>query len=323
MPKKPPKPPFDIPELNEAVPDPLAREAFHWLLHLHSGRERPEDWTAFEEWRESTPEHKRAGARAQRIWDQIGASLLKTYRSRLPKLPVVIAAALGLSALTFLSGLFGPPASFFADYRSSTGEVKSVVLKDGSEITLDTGTTFDVADGDRTVKLHTGQIFVSVKPGHARPFTVIAGNAQTQAIGTAFAVRRDRAQSSIVVTESAVNVSDIGTRKSVRVDAGSAITLDRTDGLEAPRAVDVAALTAWRHGELKFVDRPLRDVVAELERYRWGKIVILGSGIGDLPVRATVDLRRTDEFVTSLQIALPVSVTRWPGLVMIQRARSR
>jgi len=322
MPKKPPKPPFDVPELNETVTDPLAREAFHWLLHLHSGRETPADWAAFDEWREASPDHKRAGDRAQRIWDQIGASLLRGDRSRLPKLPVIVVAALGLGAVAFLGGLFGPPASFFADHRSSTGEVKSLVLRDGSEITLDTGTAFDVADGDRTIKLHAGQIFVSVKPDKERPFTVIAGNAQAQALGTAFAVRLEHAQSSVVVTESAVSVRDLNSQQSIRVDAGSATTLDRRGTLNAPQAVDVAVLTAWRHGELKFVDRSLRDVVAELERYRWGKIVILGNGIGDLPVRATVDLRRADEFLASLQIALPVSVTRWPGLVVI-RSRPR
>ena len=71
MPSKPPKPPFDIPEVNEAVPDPLAREAFHWLLHLHSGDETPDDWAAFDQWQESSPEHQAAGVRAQRIWDQM------------------------------------------------------------------------------------------------------------------------------------------------------------------------------------------------------------------------------------------------------------
>lgn len=319
MPRKPPKPPFDIPELNEAVPDPLAREAFHWLLHLHSGDETPDDWAAFDQWQEASPEHQAAGVRAQRIWDQIGASLVKTYRSRLPKLPVIVAAMIGLGSLAFLSGLFGPPESFFADYHSSTGEIRSVVLRDGSEITLDTGTSFDVADGDRTVTLYTGQIFVSVKPDHARPFTVIAGKAQARALGTAFAVRRDDTQASIVVTESAVKVTDTGTGESARVDAGSAITFDAAGGLGAPHRVDTGALTAWRHGELKFVDRPLREVVSELERYRRGKIVIVGGGIADLPVRATVNLQRVDEFLSSLRIALPVTVAQWPGLVIVRR----
>ena len=322
MPSKPPKPPFDIPEVNEAVPDPLAREAFHWLLHLHSGDETPDDWAAFDQWQESSPEHQAAGVRAQRIWDQIGASLVKTYRSRMPKLPVILAAVIGLGAFTFLSGQFGPPASFFADYRSSTGEIRSVTLRDGSEITLDTGTSFDVADSGRTVTLYTGQIFASVKPGHARPFTVIAGNAQAGALGTAFAVRRDGAQASIVVAESAVKVTDTGTGQTARVDAGSAITLDPANGLGAPHQVDTGALTAWRHGELKFVDRPLREVVAELERYRRGRIAIVGGGIADLPVRATVNLHRADEFLASLEIALPVKVTRWPGLVLVWPVKS-
>lgn len=323
MPKPPPRPPFEIPEFGDAASDPLTREALHWLVHLHSGNEAPEDWTAFDEWQAASPEHKKAGARAQRIWDHTGSSLLSKYRSKSPKLPIVIAAVIGLSALGFFSGLFGDPAWYFADHRSSTGEVKQVVLKDGSEVILDTGTSFDVSDGDRTIKLHSGQVYVTVKPSPERPFTVLAGNARAQALGTAFAVRRDRQRAAVVVTESAVQVSDIASSKSVRVGAGHAVSLDRSEGLDDPQSVDAAALTAWRNGEIKFVNRPLREVVAELERYRRGKIVVVGGAIGDLPVRATVDIAKADEFLESLQVVLPVRVSQWPGFVAIYPATSR
>jgi len=182
MPKPPPKPPFDLPESEEDIRDPLAREALMWLAHLNSGEDKPEDWAGFEQWQQVSDERRRASAKAKRIWDQIGASLLQQRKPKTPKIPIVFIAVIGLAAASFWGGVFGPPASFFADYRSSTGEVKSVVLRDGSEVDLDTGTSFDVGDGDRTITLHTGQVFIKVKPNPGRAFAVIAGEARAQAL---------------------------------------------------------------------------------------------------------------------------------------------
>jgi len=321
MPKPPPHPPFELPESEEDIRDPLAREALMWLAHLHSGEEKPEDWAAFEEWQQASDEHRRASARAKRIWDQIGASLLAQRKPKAPKIPIIIAAAIGLAAASFFGGLFGPPAAFFADYRSSTGEVRSVVLRDGSEVDLDTGTSFDVSDGDRTITLYTGQVFVKVKPDPARAFVVTAGDARAQALGTAFAVRRDGGRATVLVAESAVQVSAARGEgaKTVRVAAGNAVTLGADARLGDPQAADVAALTQWRHGVLRFDNRPLSDVVAELDRYRSGKIVILGGSIRNLPVTGSVDIGKVDQFLASLQVVLPVKVAQMPGLVTIWR----
>jgi len=328
MSKPPPKPPFELPESEEDIRDPLAREALMWLAHLHSGEEKPEDWAAFEEWQEASDDHRRASAKAKRIWDQIGASLLTQRKPKTPKIPIIVVAAIGLAAASFFGGLFGPPASFFADYRSSTGEVRSVVLRDGSEVDLDTGTSFDVSDGDRTITLYTGQVYVKVKPNPERAFVVMAGDARAQALGTAFAVRRDGGRATVLVAESTVQVSaqvsaqGEGTR-TVRVSAGNVVSLGAGAPLGDPQSADVAALTGWRRGELSFNNRPLSEVVAELDRYRSGKIVILGSSIRNLPVTGSVDIGKVDQFLASLQVVLPLRVTRMPGLVTIWRDSAR
>jgi transmembrane sensor len=324
-PKTPPKPPFELPESEEDIRDPLAREALMWLAHLHSGEEKPEDWAAFEEWQQASDDHRRASAKAKRIWDQIGASLLTQRKPKTPKIPIIIAAAVGLAAASFFGGLFGPPASFFADYRSSTGEVRSVLLRDGSEVDLDTGTSFDVSDGDRTITLYTGQVYVKVKPNPDRAFVVTAGDARAQALGTAFAVRRDGGRATVLVAESVVQVSAAqgGGARTVRVTAGNVVTLGADARFGDPQSADVAALTEWRRGVLRFDNRPLSDVVAELDRYRSGKIVILGSSVRNLPVTGSVDIGKVDQFLASLQVVLPVKVTRMPGLVTIWRDSAR
>jgi transmembrane sensor len=129
----------------------------------------------------------------------------------------------------------------------------------------------------------------------------------------------------VLVSESAVRVSAArDTRKpSVDIGAGQAVTLSDAAGLGTPQAADIRALTAWRRGELIFTQRPLGEVVAELDRYRIGKILILGGSISDLPVTGSVEINDVDAFLASLQVALPVKVLRLPGLTTIRRDAAR
>src|SRR5262245_66634393 len=106
---QPPKPPFDLPPPEFEVHDPLVREAVAWIVHLTSGRDRPEDWLAFDQWQAASPAHKRAAEEARLLWEQTGPSLLALRKSRVPKASIVVAAFVGLSALGFFGGLFGPP----------------------------------------------------------------------------------------------------------------------------------------------------------------------------------------------------------------------
>lgn len=320
----PPKPPFEIPPPETDSGDPLTREGLAWLVHLNSGNQTPEDSQAFETWQNWSEAHKLAAKRAKLMWEQLGPPLTRQSKPRKPGIPVVIVAAVGIAALAFAGGIFGPPASYFADYQTSTGEVRTVTLRDGSQVDIDTGTSFDVSERDRTLTLHTGQVFVTVKPGNTTPFVVLAGNVRAEALGTAYAVRRRGDEALVVVSESAVRVSQEGrNRRAVVVSAGHAVAISEDEGLEQPHAADINELMAWRHGELRFTRRPLAEVVAEIDRYHRRHIVIVGREIGTLPVTGNVAITDVDALLASLQAALPIKVIRLPGLTAIVRDSSR
>jgi transmembrane sensor len=316
----PSKAPFDLPVSASQARDPLTREALAWLVHLHSGQETAQDWSDFLDWKAADEAHIRAAAQAETLWEQLGPALVRERKSRNKTIPAVIAAAVALVGIAFVVGLFGPPASFFADYRTSIGEIRSVTLGDGSQVDLDSGTSFDVDVGHRTITLHAGQIHVAVQPDSNRPFTVIAGAGSVRALGTAFAVRRDGDGATVVVTEHAVRVDYKGDPETHSADiaAGEAISYSPA-GLGQPRKADIATLTAWRHGELAFEGRSLADVVAEMDRYRRGKILILDEAVRRLPVTGNFDIADANAFFESIQLALPVDVVVVPGVTLIRR----
>jgi transmembrane sensor len=71
---------------------------------------------------------------------------------------------------------------------------------------------------------------------------------------------------------------------------------------------DVQVATAWRSGVLKFVDEPLQNVVADLNRYTERKIIIGDPSLNALPYTGTVFAERIDQWLLAVQDAFPLYV---------------
>lgn len=293
---------------------------------MHSGNETQQDWADFQDWKATSADHARAARQAEELWERVAPALKDGQKSRGKTIiPLLLAFAIALSGIALAVGVFGPPASsLFSDYRTATGEIRSVILRDSSQVDLDSGTSFDVDAGDRTITLYSGQIHVAVKSDPEHPFTVLAGDGRVRALGTAFNVRRDGNNTTVVVTEHAVQVTHLnnGQFQSVELVAGDMISFGPA-GLGHIQRADVAAFTAWRRGELIFNGRPLGDVVAEMDRYQRGKILVLDDEIRRLPVTGSFETADAGAFLESMRLALPVLITELPGVTFIRRDTSR
>lgn len=311
------------PPFNDEPLDPVTEEALARLVHLHSGDETAQDRADYDAWKTADAEREAASARAERLWTMLGPALANRKVKGPKRIPVVLAAAAALAALAFASGLFGPPASYFADERTGVGERRSMTLADGSKVELDTGTSFDIAEGGRSLTLYTGQVFVTVARDPTRPFRVGSGDDTVEALGTAFDVRRDGEATTVVVTESSVRVSHPDRAGGVPIAAGQEVTFSPSTG---PGPVRLAALperTAWRQGQLRFAERPLGEVLDELGRYRRGVIVVTDPALRRLPVTGVFDVDRPDVLLEAVAAALPVTVRRLPWLTIVRRDPER
>lgn len=304
--------------------DPLTEEALKRLAFLHSGKETERDWASYYDWKDASEAQRAAAIEAEDLWERLGPALSPPRKASSKILPVLLAAAI-LAGGTFATGLFGEPAAYFADYRTSAGERRSVALDDGTTLDIDSRTSFDLAADRRTLTLYQGQVFISVAGDRSRAFTVRAGNGTVRTLGTKFAVRRTDDNVTALVTESAVQVSYTRDQQSSWVDvkAGQAVKYDQAHGLGAPQPADTAALTAWQRGELAFNRSRLADVAAELERYRRGKIVIIGDDVKSLSMTGLFDIDDTDSVLEAAKVALPVTILNLPGLTLIRRDDTR
>ena len=262
------------------------------------------------------------------------------YRGRRLAWSVAASTALVLlaSALYFLAG-----AHLVGDeYSTRVGGMDTIALIDGSRVTLNTDTRIRVAfnDAERRIQLTKGEAFFDVAKDEARPFVVYAGDKRVVAIGTKFAVRRDRDDVQVVVTEGRVNLvaTDVpvsllpGTLTTARVrpaqdssapsttflSAGAIARTSKAQVLVRPEASSEAdKLLSWRAGYLVFENTALGDAVAEFNRYNTRKIVIEDEQIAAIVIGGRFRASNADAFLDLLQTGFPIDVERRTDRVLL------
>jgi transmembrane sensor len=312
-------------------------EATQWWVLLHGEGATPADRREFLTWVARSPERIEAYLRIERLmtvlrvatvrWpDTPAEALIRTARaavepatlsptdaracpppnpehsavrrSRAPRarLRAGAAAATVLLAAAIAGWLWLPGGAQI--YRTRAGEERSILLADGSRVTLNAASAIavDLRRHRRVIHLLRGEALFQVSHDPARPFDVHADGEVVRAIGTEFNIDLLAEDAAVTVLEGRVAVmSAAQARAPVRAALfapgagrapGVAPRLERfpapagalilgvaqqvvitPHGLSAPRPVqDLTATTAWTRGQLVFEHRPLGEVVDELDR---------------------------------------------------------
>lgn len=308
--------PSTTPQLDN---DAVLHEALLWLVTLWSGEVSRDERQACELWRRASPAHEAAWQRVQSLDNRLGAvpaslaaPTLRGARQRARRRAVLrsIMFAGGTGALAWAARDQVPWRSWTADYRTTTGEQRRLVLADGTRLVMNTATALDVrfTASERRVLLRSGEIYVATAHEAAaayRPFIVETAQGSVQALGTRFTVRQGDDLSYVAVYEGAVSVRPAHSLMAQRIEAGERTTFvaDRTN---TPSPVDTNA-TSWTRGVLVVEQMRLDAFVSELGRYRPG-LLRADPSVAALRVSGVFPLGDTDRALTSLERALPVSV---------------
>ena len=163
-----------------------------------------------------------------------------------------------------------------SDYHTATGEQRQIVLADGSKILLntDSAVAVDVKNTVRKVRLLRGEAFFEVAHAPQRPFWVEAGVARARVTGTAFSVGRDDDKVTIAVAQGRVETSTEGNPGRITPLTAGESARYQDQQLAGVQHIDVQKALAWRQGQLVFVQATLADVVAQINRYRPGLMLI-------------------------------------------------
>lgn len=321
------------------IPDEISAAAQDWFLRLREPGVAPADRARFEAWRASDPRHAAAWREVQALWSQLdelepafaGRSVQavgpRARRRGLPRWRWSAAMA-GLAAACLLAFVLGPatvhlPARLLADHSTAIGEQRTITLADGSIAYLNTDTAIDVSFSDRrrVVKLLHGEALFEVAKDETRPFDVLALDGKATAVGTAFAVAIAEERATVTVTEGIVRVTspDGSFDGASTLRAGQQISYRRGGTPGAVRTLDADAATAWRQGTIAIRNRPLADALAEIGRYRAGRIVLMGNSARHAPVTARLSLADVEGGIDALAATHGLTVTRVTDLLLIVR----
>ncbi|MDO8306387.1 FecR domain-containing protein [Herminiimonas sp.] len=300
----------------------ILEAAANWYVHLKSGTPGAIELATFERWLADDEMHRRAWSLVQKMERHLGSlpsSLalpalknVQTQRRATMKVLTLLVASGGTGWLTYERT---PWRSWAADYRTDPGRQKTIQLADGGSLELNTDTAVDIRyDANiRLMRLHEGEIMIrtaqdipSGAQSSPRPFIVETPQGRIRALGTRFSVRSNDGVTHVAVFEHAVEITPLDMQgKPVRIEAGQQAdfsVMKISDAHTVQRNQE-----AWTRGMLVAVDWRLEDFLAELSRYKRGRIYC-DPAIADMKVTGAYRIDNTDLVLDSLTTSHPIQV---------------
>ncbi|MDO9106827.1 MAG: FecR family protein [Methylovulum sp.] len=282
-------------------------QALAWFARLQDSKVSNGDKAAFAQWFAANPAHQAAFAKVEQLWQSPALHQALSHYATIP-FPVAhkrnqslrwATAASVILACTWFVAAANLINRWQADYATATGEQRRIELADGSAMILntDSAVTLNFNESQRGIKLLQGEAYFEVQPDKAKPFIVATEQGSVLVVGTRFTVK-------------------IGERTDVDVDSGIVACAGKNNGsvqLTAGQHTEISANNvstatpinpirsfAWLKGRLIFQDQTLAQVIAELDRYHPGVILITDAKLGQIRMTGNYKLDDTAAVVRTL-----------------------
>jgi len=304
------------------------KQAAHWYAVLRADDVTQDDHAAWHIWLDQHPEHRIAWQHVEAVSRRFQplqteeeqhaavAALKAARKPNLSRRKVLngAAAIAGISLFSWATWRHTPLSdlvmAWAADHHTGVGDIREIVLADGSRLWLNTDSTVNVDyhPALRRLQLITGEILIQTASDSQlskRPFVIDTEHGRLQALGTRFTVRLNQGETYLAVFEGAVKIRTESTRTSEVITAGWQTRFTQ-DGITESQPAE-RARQAWAQGILLADNMRLQDLVAELSRYRSGHLGVAPE-IANLRVMGTYPINDPDRTLAMLEEILPVRV---------------
>ncbi len=219
----------------------------------------------------------------ERIYNTIRARMNEERPRHEPRRfnPLKYVAAASVVALLILGGLWLRPFSTrapgapSAEITSPIATTTSVVLSDGSLVTLNAGSTLSYPEKftgkERRVELN-GEAFFEVVDDDKHPFVVAINEVRVTVLGTKFNVKAYEEEHEIVTTlqEGSVRFEHVvamgDKREDILLKPDQQVTLDKKTGEVQLKEVEAQLYSSWKDGIYYFDNSSLEEIARRLER---------------------------------------------------------
>lgn len=324
--------------------------AIAWCMRCQDAPLGPQDEADLSAWLAADPTHAERFARARRLWDgfddhahtpellalrrQALGAVQQANARRWTSRPVsrarwIAAAAAAVLLAVGLLAMLHTPSHY---YQTGIGERRTVILADGSKMTLDadTGVRVRFTDDRRELTLDHGRASFKVAKNPLRPFSVTSGKSMVVAVGTAFSVEQLAGQVRVALYEGHVAVlrdADEGPATQFAAVHGMRETAEQalTPGQELIVSTDTPLATLrnaaisdrLEGGQLSFTDEPLSIAVQRVNRYNVGKPIVVAPDASAIRISGVFNAGDTDAFLQGVVAAFPVQAIAANGSIRL------
>ena len=295
---------------SQPIPAHVIDEATDWLVLLHSGEVTELQLQQFKQWKAEKQQNALAIQQIERLTHGLSnlpsnfqpellVSSEKKFHSALKR--NILFSFSGLFFLGFMASCF-PWAKWQADYHTEVGEIKSVLLEDGSQLILssDSYVNIQFSTQKRQVNLIEGEIYIQTAKDQKkhRPFIVETQDGQVEALGTEFTVRQENShKTKVSVYQHAVAIHADQLAETHIIQQGHRVVFDdnyisKSIALQNDRPY-------WTQRLLVVEKWPLEKVLSELYRYRKGTY-FLDENLKAIPVSGVFSLKNTQQSLETL-----------------------
>lgn len=300
---------------HDPIDPAILQEAADWLMRLHETHATSDEQEALQRWCSLSPAHGRAWQRAEVLLGDLKSLPPAPARSALTRPNLRRRQILRLLWLPAAA-----PVGWLAwrnmveegeRWHTATGQQRTLVLADGTQVQLDTATRIVVQfdDATRRIRLLSGEILVTSAPAvrHVpRPLVVSTPKGNARAIGTRFTVRHidGDSASTVAVFEGAVEVSSAHALR--HLESGHSTRFGQGRIQDSEPIHDTAG-PAWTNGMIIARNMRLADLVAELNRYRPG-LLRCHPKVAELRVSGTFPALEPDRSLDLLAASFPLRI---------------
>ena len=271
---------FEYSSSRTSVPD---REIVEWLIN---NLDSPQNDAFFESMLGSFPADDDADGRRSTI-EAVAGIAVQTTRARRWKTAFTVMAAASLAAVCLVLFANRPevPQTWSAEY-AAYGQTKCVTLSDNTRIWLhnDTKLVFpDHFNGTRTV-FADGELYAEVNADKKHPFIIDTKGAKISVFGTQFNLSSYEDGTNIGLTLLSgfveMDIPAGGGNLHFSLEPGDQLEVDRESGAFSKNRIDVSHYSLWKDSRgFYFHDKPLKDIVPELEEAFGVRIIVKDAGV--------------------------------------------
>ena len=313
-------------------PQTIDAIAAQWIRRKEFG-----DWNEaaerdFQSWLDQSVLHRVAYLRLEEGWkrtERLAALRLPEFRraepSRAPRrwtMLLQIAAAVVLVAVLGVAGdayfLHAPEDT----YVTPVGGREILTLFDGSHVELNTDTVLRLGKHRRSATLVKGEAFFQIKHDANDPFVVMASGHRITDLGTKFSVRGDaggKLEVSLLEGKARIENTDSSqSRAAVLIPGDVAVATTETLKVTRKPVATLANTIGWRRGVVIFRHMALADAASEFNRYNLKKLIV-DPKIAGLTIDGTFATDNLETFARIARIALGLHVESSEREIIITR----